>query len=323
MSPPSRPFAPRRSRFTAPTASRCAPTRAAIRAPPVVFLHGGGQTRHAWGGTAAALARDGRLSIALDLRGHGESDWATGDAPYRLERFAADLRAVIAQLGRPPALVGASLGGLTSLLAVGEARAPIATAAVLVDIAPRIEPEGAKRITSFMIGVPTATRASTRWPTRSPTTRSHRSRPRDLESLKKNLRSARTAAVLALGSALHGRRRPGRDRRPPASVRRRAPARVPTLLVRGRESDILSDDGVREFLAHLPNAQYVDVGGAGHMVAGDRNDAFTEAVREFLARAVARRLARGRVAQRAHRAAGARRCTPRCRCTPRSRAAAP
>jgi pimeloyl-ACP methyl ester carboxylesterase len=58
-----------------------------------VFLHGGGQTRHAWGGTADALARDGRLSIALDLRGHGESDWATGEAPYRLERFAADLRA--------------------------------------------------------------------------------------------------------------------------------------------------------------------------------------------------------------------------------------
>ena len=55
--------------------------------------------------------------------------------------------------------------------------------------------------------------------------------------------------------------------------------------MRGRESDILSDEGVREFLTHLPNAQYVDVGGAGHMVAGDRNDAFTEAVRSFLARA--------------------------------------
>ena len=62
--------------------------------------------------------------------------------------------------------------------------------------------------------------------------------------------------------------------------------KMPTLLVRGRESDILSDAGVREFLAHLPNAEYVDVGGAGHMIAGDRNDAFTDAVRRFLARAV-------------------------------------
>src|SRR5262245_30153178 len=123
-------------------------------APAVLFLHGGGQTRHAWGGSAAALARDGRCAITLDLRGHGESDWAAGEAPYRLERFAADLRAVIDQLGRAPALVGASRGGLTSLLAVGEADAPIATAAVLVDIAPRIEPEGAQRIASFMVGRP-------------------------------------------------------------------------------------------------------------------------------------------------------------------------
>src|SRR4029450_1694280 len=123
-------------------------------APPVLFLHGGGQTRHAWGGTAEALARGGPLAISLDRRGHGESAWATGDAPYRLERFAADLRAVVAQLEAPPALVGASLGGLTSLLASGEAEAPIASAAVLVDIAPRIEPEGAQRITSFMVGRP-------------------------------------------------------------------------------------------------------------------------------------------------------------------------
>src|SRR5262249_34987973 len=105
-------------------------------APPVLLLHGGGQTRHAWGGTAEAVARTGRYAISLALRGHGESDWATGDAPYRLVRFAADLRAVSAQLAREPALVGASLGGLASLLAIGEAEAPIATAAVLVDIAP-------------------------------------------------------------------------------------------------------------------------------------------------------------------------------------------
>src|ERR1700752_514014 len=71
-------------------------------APPVLFLHGGGPKRHAWGGSAEAVARDGRCAIPLDLRGHGESDWAPGDAAYRLERFAADLRAVIDQLGRAP-----------------------------------------------------------------------------------------------------------------------------------------------------------------------------------------------------------------------------
>ena len=256
-------------------------------APPVVFLHGGGQTRHAWGGTAEALAHDGRLAITLDLRGHGESDWATGDGPYRLERFAADLRAVIAQLGRPPALVGASLGGLTSLLAAGEAEVGIATAAVLVDIAPRIEPEGAQRITSFMVGRPDGYGSLDEVADAIADYTRHRSRPRDLESLKKNLRQLENGRYTwhwdprFMGE--DGPREIVDRERLFAAARRLA---FPTLLVRGRESDILSDEGVREFLSHLPNAQYIDVGGAGHMVAGDRNDAFTEAVRGVLARAV-------------------------------------
>ncbi len=253
-------------------------------APPVLFLHGGGQTRHAWGGTAEALARDGRCAITLDLRGHGESAWATGDAPYRLERFAADLRAVIAQLEAPPALVGASLGGLTSLLAIGEAEAPIASAAVLVDIAPRIEPEGAQRITSFMVGRPDGYASLEEVADAIADYTRHRSRPRDLESLKKNLRVENGRYYWHWDPRFMGADGPAEivDReRLFASARRLA---IPTLLVRGRESDILSDEGVREFLTHLPNAEYVDVGGAGHMVAGDRNDAFTEAVRVFLAR---------------------------------------
>src|SRR5215470_5515195 len=144
MSRPSDPFAARPIAFSgADGVTLRADARGDPGDPPVLFLHGGGQTRHAWGGTAEALAREGRLAITLDLRGHGESDWARGDAPYRLECFAADLRAVIAELARPPVLVGASLGGLTSLLALGESAEPIASAAVLVDIAPRIEPEGA------------------------------------------------------------------------------------------------------------------------------------------------------------------------------------
>lgn len=57
---------------------------------------------------------------------------------------------------------------------------------------------------------------------------------------------------------------------------------VPTLLVRGRSSDVLSDAGARQFLDLVAHAQYVDVTGAGHMVVGDRNDAFAEAVEAFL-----------------------------------------
>ena len=288
MSRPSDRIAPRPLSFRgADGVTLRADARGDENAAPVLFLHGGGQTRHAWGGSADALARDGRCAIALDLRGHGESDWATGEAPYRLERFAADLRAVIDQLGRAPALVGASLGGLTSLLALGEAGAPLASAAVLVDIAPRIEPEGAQRIASFMVGRPDGYASLEEVADAIADYTRHRSRPRDLESLKKNLRVRDDGRY-----TWHWDPRfmgPDGPREIVQRERLFAAARnltLPTLLVRGRESDILSDEGVREFLAHLPDAQYVDVGGAGHMVAGDRNDAFTDAVRAFLDRAV-------------------------------------
>src|SRR6188472_1095206 len=86
-------------------------------APAVLLLHGGGQTRHAWGSTAAILAARGWRTLALDARGHGRSDWVA-DGDYSLTAFAVDVRDVIDHLGgsTSPVLIGASLGGLTSLL---------------------------------------------------------------------------------------------------------------------------------------------------------------------------------------------------------------
>src|SRR5262245_7420255 len=122
-------------------------------APPVLFLHGGGQTRHAWGGTAQALAQQGWYAIALDLRGHGNSDWSP-DGDYQIDTFVADLRSIIRQIGQRPVLVGASLGGMTALVAEGESPRPISTAVVLVDITPRVEQAGSDRILAFMTGKP-------------------------------------------------------------------------------------------------------------------------------------------------------------------------
>ena len=59
---------------------------------------------------------------------------------------------------------------------------------------------------------------------------------------------------------------------------------MPTLLVRGAKSDVLSDEGAKLFLSQVPHAEYVDVKGAEHMVAGDKNDAFTRAIVDFLQR---------------------------------------
>jgi pimeloyl-ACP methyl ester carboxylesterase len=253
-------------------------------APPVVLLHGGGQTRHAWGGTAAALARHGWYALAVDLRGHGDSAWAA-DGDYRLDAFAADLRALAAALPRPPAVVGASLGGMAALVAAGEPAAPVVSAVVLVDIAPRVQPAGVERIVSFMTANPdgfvTLEAAADAVAAFVP----HRPRPRDLAGLRKNLRLGPDGRWRWHWDPrmMTGERRINGTRDPDRLERAARGLRVPVLLVRGRMSDVVAEDDARAFLAVVPHARYVDVSGAGHMVAGDRNDRFTDAVVEFLA----------------------------------------
>ena len=116
---------------------------------PVLFLHGGGQTRFAWGRTAEIVAQEGWRTIALDQRGHGESDWApNGD--YSFTSFCADTVAVCDELGKPPVLVGASLGGMAAMLAEGTSDRTVSSGLVLVDITPNSNPEGIERIRRFM-----------------------------------------------------------------------------------------------------------------------------------------------------------------------------
>lgn len=251
--------------------------------PPVVLLHGGGQTRHAWGGTAAALAASGRHALAVDLRGHGDSDWDR-DADYSLDAFARDLAALARQLPAKPAVVGASLGGLATLIAQGEHPEPPASAIVLVDIAPRVDPVGVGRIIDFMTahqdGFASLQDAAEAVAAYVP----HRPRPRDLSGLKKNLRLGPDGRYRWHWDPrfVDGKRRPDAVRDPERLERAARAIRVPTLLVRGRQSDVVREDGARAFLDLVPHARWVDVSGAGHMVAGDRNDPFTEAVVRFL-----------------------------------------
>jgi len=104
---------------------------------PVLLVHGGGQTRHAWDETADALAARGWRAIAFDQRGHGQSDWIeNGD--YSYTAYASDLaavaRAIEAEYGRRPVIIGASLGGVSGILVAGEIPDPPLSALVLVDI---------------------------------------------------------------------------------------------------------------------------------------------------------------------------------------------
>ncbi|MDB5986495.1 MAG: alpha/beta hydrolase [Nevskia sp.] len=255
------------------------------RAPAVILLHGGGQTRHSWGAAVQEMLAQGYHVINLDARGHGESDWAA-DADYSLEAQATDLKAMIATLPAQPALVGASMGGAAALFAVGNTPASIARALVLVDVVPRVETQGAEKIGAFMRARPdgfaTLDEAADAVAAYYP----QRPRPRDPSGLMKNLR-------LRDDGRLHWHWDPRftdspRRMEPPQFAAALCSAaqrvRIPTLLVRGLQSDIVSAAGVAELREHLAGLEVFDVAGAGHMVVGDKNDAFNQGVIGFLRR---------------------------------------
>jgi pimeloyl-ACP methyl ester carboxylesterase len=251
---------------------------------PVLLFHGGGQTRHAWGGTAQLLGDRGWRATTVDLRGHGDSDWSP-DGSYDLDTFAADVRAVAEAQPRLPAIIGASLGGIGSLVAIAETPDPVATALVLVDVAPRMEPAGIQRINDFMTGNPDGFATLDEVADAIAAYNPHRPRPKDLSGLRKNVR-------LGEDGRWHWHWDPKFLEPPvdePRSLRNEdrlddaaRALTIPTLLVRGRASDVLSEDGAQHLLDLVPHATVADVSGAGHMVAGDRNDAFNDAVLKFL-----------------------------------------
>jgi peroxiredoxin len=263
---------------------------------PVVLFHGGGQTRHSWHHTASALAADGWRTYNTDMRGHGESDWdPRGD--YSLDAFASDARAVAHTVasrnpeGRLPALVGASLGGVASLAAIAETDEPVASALVLVDVAPHIERSGADRIGAFMLehmddGFADLESVADAIAKYNP----HRPRPRNLDGLRKNLRQRDGRWYWHWDPKFISGKRSSPDEtrsivdpdRLDIAARVISERKLPTLLVRGRQSDLLSEEGAQAFLKLVPHSQFVDVADAGHMVAGDRNDLFNDAVIGFL-----------------------------------------
>ncbi|WP_077034889.1 alpha/beta fold hydrolase [Pelomonas sp. KK5] len=253
--------------------------------PPVLLLHGGGQTRHSWGTAFRALVARGFHVINLDARGHGDSEWAP-DGDYSLPALAADLRAVIDTLDRPPALVGASMGGATSLYLVGNAEPSLARGLVLVDIVPRIEQSGSQKIGAFMRankgGFATLDEAADAVAAYNP----HRPRPKDPSGLMKNLRLREDGRLYWHWDPKFVERTVTAE--PPQFmdllVAACAGVTIPTLLVRGMNSDIVSEAGVADLKRLVPQTEVFDVHGAGHMVAGDKNDAFNGAIVEFLER---------------------------------------
>lgn len=253
--------------------------------PLVLLQHGGGQTRHAWKNTGELLGAAGYFVVAFDARGHGDSDWAP-DGAYGQDAMVRDLECVVAALGnRRPVLVGASMGGGTSLVAIGEDHVD-ATALVLVDVAPHIEKEGSNNIVAFMNQKPEGFVSLEEVAEAIGKYQPHRKRPRNLDGLAKNVRLGKDGKYRWHWDPLF---RPGKVDLEQRQKRLEACAirlTLPTLLVRGGLSDLLSESGAQSFLKLCPHSEYVNVADAAHMVAGDRNDVFGNAVIEFLSRVV-------------------------------------
>jgi pimeloyl-ACP methyl ester carboxylesterase len=212
--------------------------------PPVLMLHGGGQTRRIWDGAAAALAEAGRQVISLDLRGHGASQWPA-DGRYDLDAYVEDLRAVLGQLGSRPVIVAASLGGWIATAALGEDGAHFATGLVLADAPPKLNPAVAKGVRKALLRRATQSGAATPWG------------PRFLDGID-------TGAVADRLEAL-------------------APnIAVPTLFVRGATSAMTVQGEAEAFVKLISNAEFVEVEEAGHDVAAEGAEIFNALVLDFL-----------------------------------------
>ncbi|MCB1478879.1 MAG: alpha/beta hydrolase [Rhodobiaceae bacterium] len=264
---------------------------AAMKAP-ALLLHGGGQTRRAWDRTARDLSRAGFVAITVDQRGHGESDWLD-DGSYAFADYGADAVRLGGQIaerfGTVPVVIGASLGGLAAMLAEGEAGPDFWHGLVLVDITPQMDPGGVDKIQSFMgaamaEGFASVEEAADAVAAYLP----HRPRPKSLDGLRKNLRRDPDGRYRWHWDPrfLNGPRSintDGAQLEAATSDALRATG-IPVLLVRGASSELITQAHAEAFKALAPHAEVIDVGGAGHMVAGDRNDVFSAAICSFMAK---------------------------------------
>lgn len=249
----------------------------------VIFLHGGGQTRHSWKSAGRDLANAGFHTYSIDQRGHGDSDWAeSGD--YHISDLARDLLAVLSQIDGNVVLVGASMGGLASLLATDWAPDRV-EALVLVDITTKAEPEGVERITTFMQGSPDGFTDLEEAADAVATYLPHRRRPQSTAGLKKNLRRRDDGRwYWHWDPALFNIREGGSEDVATLMENAAANVRIPTLLVWGMLSDVVSAKSVEQLRKLIPHLEVVELDKAAHTAAADDNDEFSATVVEFCRR---------------------------------------
>ncbi len=249
--------------------------------PPLVLLHGVGQTCHTWDLFAAAMSPHFHV-MAFDQRGHGDTDWAP-DKDYSRKTMVKDAEAFTTALGLDRFfLTGMSMGGANSLAFTGQNPDRV-EALVVVDVGPRVENKGVQHIRNFMKDFREFDSLD------DAAAVIHKFNPRrPLEVIRKytvvyNLKQLPSGKWTWKYDTYFSE---GHSRGDVKQMEQELSTEVkkiscPTLLVKGAESDVLSLDGARLLQAAVPGSEFALIPGAGHSVMGDNPPAFEAAVREF------------------------------------------
>ena len=249
--------------------------------PPLVLLHGVGQTCHTWDLFAAAMSPHFHV-MAFDQRGHGDTDWAA-DKDYSRRSMVKDVEGFTTALGLNRFfLTGMSMGGANSL-SFTATNPDRVEALVVVDVGPRVENKGVQNIRNFMKDFREFDSLD------EAAAVIHKFNPRrPLEIIRKytvvyNLKQLPSGKWTWKYDTYfsEGHRRGDIKQMQEELSQEVKKITCPTLLVKGAESDVLSLDGARLLQTAIPGSEFALVAGAGHSVMGDNPPGFEAAVREF------------------------------------------
>ncbi|MCH1615238.1 MAG: alpha/beta hydrolase [Acidimicrobiales bacterium] len=249
--------------------------------PTLVLLHGGNQSAHSWDLVSLHLA-DRYHIIALDQRGHGDSEWSR-DADYSSSAMAADVNALINELAiREATIIGHSMGGMNAMrIALDFPNLNLRF--VLVDIAPEMSSEGAKSIRQFV----TENREFDDLQDFVASVQKYdpyRSAEHIQRTVKYNLLQRADGKFVSKRD--HGQRLASTEQQRLNSDRFRLrdakKMTGSTLLIRGSNSNILTQEAAHRFCEALPNGTLVTVSDSGHNVHGQNTLGFIEALTDFL-----------------------------------------
>jgi len=250
--------------------------------PPMLLLHGVTSHAHSWDEVAEPL-RDRYHVIALDQRGHGDSEWSPAGA-YTTEDHAADIAVFVEALGlEKMVLIGLSMGGRNSILYTS-LHPETVDRLVIVDIGPETDPRGRERISQGIAGTPEEFDSLEEAAERARKLNPRPSFERHLHRIKYGMKTLPNGKLTwKYDREIREQRRRGEvrviDLWPPFKK-----ITCPTLIIRGAESDVLSPEGAQKMKEAVPSVEVVVVEESGHSVSLDNPKGLERVVKEFLQR---------------------------------------